>query len=128
MATLTQLGDLQLAILQVLWEQGEATVSEVHQALLEERGLAPTTIATMLTKMEKRGMVAHREEGRRFVYRPRMSEAKVQRSMLRDLTARLFEGDVTAVVSRLLDSEQIDREELAAIRRLIEEHAKAQRS
>ncbi|HKI86889.1 MAG TPA: BlaI/MecI/CopY family transcriptional regulator [Thermoanaerobaculia bacterium] len=126
MATLTQLGDLQLAILQVLWERGEATVSEVHQALLDERGLAPTTIATMLTKMEKRGMVAHREEGRRFVYRPEMSEAKVQRSMLRELTARVFEGDVTALVSRLLDNEEIDRDELAAIRRMIEEHAKTQ--
>lgn len=126
MATLTQLGDLQLAILQVLWERSEATVSEVHQALLDERGLAPTTIATMLTKMEKRGLVAHREEGRRFVYRPKMSEAKMQRSMLRELTARVFEGDVTALVSRLLDSEEIDRSELAAIRRMIEEHAKAE--
>lgn len=126
MATLTQLGDLQLAILQVLWERGEATVSEVHQALLEKRGLAPTTIATMLTKMEKKGMVAHREEGRRFVYRSEMSEAKVQRTVLRDLTARVFEGDVTALVSRLLDSEEIDKAELAAIRRMIEEHTKAQ--
>lgn len=126
MATLTQLGDLQLAILQVLWERSEATVAEVHQALLEERGLAPTTIATMLTKMERKGMVAHREEGRRFVYRPEMSEVKVQRTMLRDLTARVFEGDVTALVSRLLDSEEIDREELAAIRQMIEEHSKAQ--
>jgi len=127
MATLTQLGDLQLAILQVLWERSEATVSEVHQALLDERGLAPTTIATMLTKMEKRGLVAHREEGRRFVYQPKMTEAKMQRSMLRDLTARVFEGDVTALVSRLLDSEEIDRSELAEIRRMIEDHAKAQR-
>ena len=46
------LGDLQLAIMRVLWSQGEATVADVHRALLEERGLAPTTIATMLVKMD----------------------------------------------------------------------------
>jgi len=48
------LGDLQHAIMAVLWKRGEATVAEVHGALREERGLAPTTIATMLRKMRTR--------------------------------------------------------------------------
>ena len=57
------LGDLQHAIMAVLWERGEATAARVHEALREERGLAPTTIATMLRKMEDKGVVAHRAEG-----------------------------------------------------------------
>ena len=57
------LGDLQHAIMGVLWERGEATTAEVHEALREERGLAPTTIATMLRKMEDKGVVAHRAAG-----------------------------------------------------------------
>lgn len=117
------LGDLQLAIMRVLWERAEATVAEVHAALEPERGLAPTTIATMLTKMEDKGVVAHRTEGRRFVYRPTVSEPEVQRAMLSELTERLFLGDVTALVSRLLDSRDVEPAELAELRSLIARHA-----
>src|SRR5262245_33390293 len=97
-----RLGDLQLAIMRVLWELGEATVTDVHQALLEDRGLAPTTIATMLKKMEDKGVVLHRAEGRRFIYRPTMTEDQVTRSMVTDLTERLFAGNAMALVTHLI--------------------------
>lgn len=122
MTTPHQLGDLQLAIMRVLWARGEAAVAEVHAALEPERGLAPTTIATMLKKMEDKGVVEHRAEGRRFLYWPTVSENEVQRAMLADLTRRLFLGDVTAVVSRLLDVTEVDAAELAQLRALIARH------
>jgi predicted transcriptional regulator len=122
MSTPRKLGDLQLAIMRVLWARGEATVAEVHAALEPERGLAPTTIATMLSKMEDKGVVTHRTEGRRFVYHPTVSEPEVQRAMLSELTERLFLGDVTAVVSRLLDTHAVDASELAELRALIDRH------
>ena len=115
-----RLGDLQVAILRVLWDEGEATVARVTDALAGKRR-APTTIATMLTKMERRSMVSHRVEGRQFVYRPEISEQAVTRSMVADLTQRLFEGDVSALVSHLLRSEEIDREELVRLRAMIVE-------
>ncbi|HXU46323.1 MAG TPA: BlaI/MecI/CopY family transcriptional regulator [Thermoanaerobaculia bacterium] len=119
METPQKLGDLQLAILRVLWARGEATVSEVHEALEDERGLAPTTIATMLTKMEKKGVVEHRSEGRRFVYLPQVSEGEVQRSMVATLTSQLFQGDVSALVNHLLFEHPISARELGELRGLI---------
>ena len=119
METSHHLGDLQLAIMRVLWGHGEATVSDVHETLEPERGLALTTIATMLTKMEKKGVVEHRAEGRRFIYRPRVSEDLVRRSMVADLTSQLFRGDVTALVSHLLSEHDIDARELALLREQI---------
>lgn len=119
METSHHLGDLQLAIMRTLWSRGEATVSEVHEALEPERGLALTTIATMLTKMEKKGVVDHRAEGRRFIYSPRVSEDQVRRSMVSDLTSQLFRGDVTALVNHLLQEHEIDAQELAQLRDLI---------
>ena len=113
------LGDLQLAIMRILWGRGEATVAEVHETLEPERGLALTTIATMLTKMEKKGVVDHRAEGRRFIFRPLVSEEQVRRSMVADLTSQLFRGDVTALVNHLLSEHEIDARELAQLRRLI---------
>lgn len=114
-----QVGDLQLAILRVLWTRGEATASDVHAALHAERGLAPTTIATMLKKMEARHLVEHREEGRRFIYRPLVTEEALTRSMVADLTDRMFGGRASELVGHLLAEHDIDRRELAELERLI---------
>jgi BlaI family penicillinase repressor len=119
METSHHLGDLQLAIMRVLWSRGEATVAEVHEALEPERGLALTTIATMLTKMEKKGVVDHHAAGRRFIYRPLVSESQVRRSMVADLTSQLFRGDVTALVNHLLSEHEIEERELTQLRDLI---------
>jgi predicted transcriptional regulator len=110
-----RLGDLQLQIMKVLWETGPATVAEVQERL-EEEPLAYTTVATMLRKMEDRRLVAHRQEGRRFVYEPLASEEDVTRSMAGDLVDRLFAGN-------LADAE-VSRGELARLEQLIEEHKK----
>ncbi|MCA9691797.1 MAG: BlaI/MecI/CopY family transcriptional regulator [Myxococcales bacterium] len=110
------LGKLQLSIMRVLWREGEATVNDVHDALLESHGLAPTTIATMLRKMEVKGVVAHRTEGRRFIYQPAVSEDTVTRSMVADLTERLFDGDPTALVCHLISEHAADRAEIEELR------------
>ena len=119
MTRTSPVGELQLAILRVLWQSGEATAADVHAALVAERGLAPTTIATMLKKMEGRGLVTHREEGRRFIYRPLVTEETLTRSMVSDLTERLFGGRASELVSHLLQEHEIDRSELAELERLI---------
>ena len=119
MTKTSSLGELQLAILRVLWSCGEATASDVHAAQHAERGLAPTTIATMLKKMEKRGLVGHREDGRRFIYRPAVTEEAVTRSMVADLTDRLFDGKASELMGHLLAEHDIDRAELAELNRLI---------
>jgi len=118
MRTSHTLGELQLAIMRVLWEREEATVALVHAVLPGDRAL--TTIATMLSKMEKKGVVSHRTEGRQFVYLPTVSEDAVTRSMVAELTQRLFRGNVTELVSHLLQDQEIDGPELDRLRTLIE--------
>lgn len=108
----TALGDLQHAIMQILWDSGEATVNDVHRILLPERGLALTTVATMLRKMETKGIVAHRAEGRQFVYHPTVTQDKVKRSMVRELVDRLFDGDPAALVAHLVEDREINPDEL----------------
>ena len=113
------LGDLQLAIMRILWSRDEASVADVHEALEPERGLALTTIATMLAKLEKKGVVKHRAEGRRYIYRPTVSEGQVRRSMVSDLTSQLFRGDALALVNHLLSEHEIDARELSQLSQLI---------
>ena len=120
------LGELQHAIMKVLWERSEATVAEVHEALYDARGLAPTTIATMLRKMEHKGVVNHRVEDRHFVYRPAVTEDEVRSSMVGELVDRLFAGDPAALVSHLVADHDIDEAEIENLRALLEraEHEK----
>lgn len=117
-----RLGDLQLKIMKVLWERTEATVSEVHKALNDS--LAYTTIATMLRKMEDRQLVKHRVEERRFLYSPLVKEEAITRDMSEHLVERLFEGSLTDMVSHLLNTHEVSRDELDRLEKLIAERRK----
>src|SRR5213082_1699063 len=117
-----QLTELQLAILRVLWDRGEATVQDIWEALHAERGLAQTTVATMLSRLERRGVVTRRAppESRQYHYRAAVTEREVQHSMVGELTERLFDGDVTALVQHLLTAEDVSPGDIARIRDMIE--------
>jgi len=120
------LGDLQLAILRTLWDLGEAPVSAVHEALAD-RQLAPTTIATMLRKMEEKGLVGHTELGRQFVYRAKVAPEQVQKNLVGDLVTKLFDGDPLALVNHLLRAGEIELGELDDLRRQVADAEKKQR-
>jgi predicted transcriptional regulator len=122
------LTELQIAVMEVLWSKGEGTVAEVHQALLAERGLAPTTVATLLSRLEKRGVIDHRMEGRQYVYRATVSKSAVRQSMVGGLVDRLFGGDITALVSHLLGASQVDPADLARVKQLVEQKERAAES
>ena len=115
----TSLTDLQLAIMRVLWDRAEATVVEVQTRLRPERDLAQTTIATLLSRLEKRGVVEHRLDGRQFVYRPLVSEQEVRRSMVSELTTLLFDGRPEALMSHLLRSRDMAPGDLDRVKRMI---------
>ena len=120
MAEPIELTELQITILRLLWARGQASVAEIWEALHAERGLAQTTVATLLTRLERRGVVARNAEQRQYLYRALVTEAEVQRSMVEELTDRLFEGDVTALVNHLLTSQEIAPGDLARLRDLID--------
>ncbi len=115
-----QLTELQLAIMRVLWDKGEATVQDIWEALHAERGLAQTTVATMLSRLERRGVVTRRAQSRQYRYRAAVTEQEVQHSMVGELTERLFDGDVTALVQHLLAGEDVSPGDIAKIRDMIE--------
>ena len=122
----TRLSGLQLAILRILWDAGEATVNQVHDGLTPRRKLAPTTVATLLKRLEKRGLLAHRMEGRQFVYRPLVSADEIGQSMVTELRDDLFAGKASDLVAHLLASRDIAPGDLAHIKKMIEDHERGQ--
>src|SRR5438445_10754161 len=115
-----QLTERQLTILRVRWAGGEATAQDIWEALHAARGLAQTTVATMLSRLERRGVVTRRAQSRQYRYRAAVTEREVQHSMVGELTERLFDGDVTALVQHLLTGEDVSPGDIAKIRDMIE--------
>lgn len=114
------LTELQLAVMRVLWAESEATVATVHAALNRERDLATTTVATLLKRLEARGLLTHRTEGRQFLYSAVVSEDDVRKSMVSELTEHLFAGDVTALMSHLLSARSMEAGDLEQVKAMIE--------
>jgi len=115
------LTELQIAILRLLWDQGELTVAQIWEQLYAERKLAQTTIATIVARLQRRRILARRTKDKQFVYRALVTEADVQHSMVSELTERLFAGDVTALVSHLLSDRDMTPGDLARVRKMIKD-------
>lgn len=117
------LTELQISLLRILWLRGEASVAELWEGLYAERGLAQTTIATIVARLQRRGILARRTRERQFVYRALVTEADVRHSMVRELTERVFEGDVAALVSHLLSDRDMTPGDLERVRKMVEDSA-----
>ena len=104
---------LELEIMQVLWEAGACTVSDVQPRLKAE--LAYTTVQTMLTVLLKKKKVARVQEGRAFRYRAVVSRERATGSALTDLVTRMFGGSSEALLMAMVDTRQIGAEELERV-------------
>jgi BlaI family transcriptional regulator, penicillinase repressor len=114
------LSDLQMDVMRALWRDGERSVGEVTQALHGRRGLAHTTVSTLLTRLQKRGLVSSRRDGRQLMYRAEVDERQVRRSMVSGLLGTLFGGDAQALVAHLVREDEISAEDLVGVRRLLD--------
>lgn len=112
------LSDLQLDVMRVLW-RGEASVADVVAALATSRGLAHTTVATVLSRLARRGVVAQRRDGRQLLYRATVSEPQVRRGMVGGLIQSLFEGDPKALLAHLVSENEVAAGDLARVQALL---------
>jgi BlaI family transcriptional regulator, penicillinase repressor len=110
------LSDLQLMLMRVFWSKPSATAAEVVADLRTSRPLAHTTVATLLSRLEKRGLLVADREGRQVSYRAAVSRQDVRRSMVSALLAGLFDGEARGLLSHLVDQRNIGADELAEIR------------
>lgn len=122
--TSTQLGRVQLLIMQVLWKNGPTTARQITDAINEIEPIAHSTVQTLLRGLEEKGAVDHEAEGRTFVFSPLVEEANFKQSATRDLVQRVFGGKAGSLVSHLLKNEKVSAKEIEEIRRLIEQHGK----
>jgi BlaI family transcriptional regulator, penicillinase repressor len=120
----TQLGRVQLLIMQVLWDLNQATAREITDALNLKEPIAHSTVQTLLRGLEDKGSVTHASEGRTFIFRPLVDEEKFKQRATSELLQRVFGGDAATLVAHLLKDKSVSRKEIDDIRKLINRRGK----
>ncbi|MBL8890117.1 MAG: BlaI/MecI/CopY family transcriptional regulator [Planctomycetaceae bacterium] len=119
--------EAELAILQVLWDQGPSTVRQVQDVLEAERGTGYTTTLKLMQIMFEKGLLKRDDGQRSHIYAPAVSRQKTQRRMVGDLLEQAFGGSAHELVMQALAAKKASPEELREIRQLVEHMEREQR-
>lgn len=118
---LPPLSDVQLELMSVLWKSGEATVADVLESLRSRRSVSRNTVQTMLVRLERKGWLAHRDDGGTFIYRPRVPREVVQDDVLTRVVETIFDGSAAGILTALLQNRSLSKDEANTIRRMIKD-------
>jgi BlaI family transcriptional regulator, penicillinase repressor len=111
----------ELELMKIVWQNGQVTVRDVYETLLEHRKIAYTTVMTMMRVLEKKGYVKTQRVNRAYVYKPTRPERQVLRSMVREFVDRVFNGSAQPLLVHLVEDRRLSSQELEELERLIHE-------
>lgn len=114
--------ELELAILKILWRDGALSGREIRDVLAGDRELSYQSVMTMLGIMEDKGYVRRKKSGGSFAYSARVTEKATSKRMLRDVVDRVFDGSAGAAMVHLLESSDIDADDLQRLRDFVQQH------
>jgi predicted transcriptional regulator len=126
--SIDSLGELQRAVMEVVWAAGEATVHDVRRRLERQKKPAYTTVLTVMQKLEKAGWLAHRTEGNRYVYVPTRSRDEAGAGSVARFVKRVFDGDAVAMFGHLIRTSDLSEADLLELRKMINEKRKEMRT
>jgi BlaI family transcriptional regulator, penicillinase repressor len=118
-----QPSDFELQVLGVLWEHGPQTVRQVMERLTDGKTRAYTSVLSVMQVMQKKGLltVAKERDGLAHVFHPKVSREQIVSPLLRGLVTKVFGGRTHAAVQQLLDGENVDGDEIDALRQMLDE-------
>jgi len=124
--SLDELGSLQRAIMDALWQQGEATVHQVRDQLGRKPKPAYTTVLSAMQKLERLGWLQHRADGRTYIYQPTRSLEQESSRSIRTFVKRVFAGNSLAAFQHLIEDRKLSDGDLAELKRMIDRRKKEQ--
>lgn len=113
--------DVELQILRILWDSGPSPVRDIHARLEAEKGTNYSTTVKMLAVMLQKGLVKRNEKAQPHIYRAALTREKTGRRMIGNLVEKVFDGSASSLVLQALSTEKASREELAEIRKLLDQ-------
>ena len=125
--SLDHFGELQRAVIEVVWELGEASVRQVWKRLCRKKELAYTTILTSMQRLERAGWLKHRVEGKKNVYLPTRTRAQAGVKSVRKFVQGMFNGNALLLFRQLVEEGELSDEELQELQKLINKKRKEKR-
>ena len=116
-----QISDAEAQVMQVLWERNPRSADEVVAALASSTDWAEPTVKTLLNRLLNKGAIEATREGRRYLYSPVLAREAWVAQQSEGLLQRLFDGRVAPLVAHFSRHRKLDRSDIAALRKLIEE-------
>jgi predicted transcriptional regulator len=113
--------EVELQILRVLWDLSTATARQIHERIAADRDTNYSTTVKMLSVMLDKNLIRRDDSIRPQVFRAVLTQSKAQRSMLRELVRRVYDGSTASLVLQALESQRASADELAQIRKLLDE-------
>jgi BlaI family penicillinase repressor len=121
---LDHFGQLQRAVIEVVWELGEATVRQVWKRLCRRKELAYTTVLTAMQRLEKNGWLRHRVDGKKHVYLPTRTREQAGAGSVRKFVQRMFDGNALLLFRQLVEEGGLGDKELQELQKLINQKRK----
>jgi BlaI family penicillinase repressor len=121
---LDDLGQLQRAVIEVVWNLGEASVHQVRKELANKKKLAYTTVLTAMQKLEKAGWLRHRSKGKVYIYKPTRTREEAGAHSARKFIERIFDGDALLMFQHLMRQSKLSDAELQELRKMIDDKRK----
>jgi predicted transcriptional regulator len=114
-----RIGEAEYAVMEVLWQDAPLTAAEVAARAPPEKAWSIRTVKTMLARLLAKGVLAHEEEGRRYLYRPAIARADYVAQESGRLIDRMFGGRVTPLVAQLAERDRLSAADIAEIEALL---------
>jgi BlaI family transcriptional regulator, penicillinase repressor len=110
-----------MEVVRIVWTLGEATVRQACDAFPPQRNVDFTTVQTYLRRLEAKGYLRSKRQGRAMVYRPRVRPDEVIRDTVGDLVNRLFDGQTVPLLHHLIRDRSIRKEDIEELREIIDQ-------
>ncbi len=124
MPKLPSISDAEWEVMHVLWQRETATAQEVHEALGGGRRWSPRTVKTLLSRLVKKAALRYEVEGKRYLYRPRVSREQCVRAESRSFIDRVLGGSASPLLVAFLRESKLSAHEIEELRALLDEKAR----
>ncbi len=125
--SLDHFGDLQRAIMEIVWELGEATVRDVWERLRQKKEMVYTTVLTSMQRLERDGWLTHHAEGNKNIYVATKTRAQAGAGSVRKFLRQMFNGNAALLFQQLVEEDELSDQELRELKRLIEQREKGRK-
>ena len=124
MGQLPQISDAEFEVMDVIWKYAPINTNEITDHLAKTKDWSPKTIYTMLSRLEKKGVIVHEKESRVFVYTPCVRKEDYIEAESRTLANRFFDGAMNQMVVSFLDQKELSAEDLDELQRVLDRKRK----